>query len=51
VIKIGLKITYIEILYLVIKITKPNLVVETGIGSGSSSLFILAALGRGKHTR
>jgi predicted O-methyltransferase YrrM len=38
----------LEILYLVIRTTKPNIVVETGICSGSSSLFILAALDRGK---
>jgi hypothetical protein len=38
----------LEMLYLIIKVIKPNLVVETGIGSGSSSLFILATLDRGK---
>jgi predicted O-methyltransferase YrrM len=41
----------LEMLYLIIKVIKPNLVVETGIGSGSSSLFILAALDRENSTR
>lgn len=46
---IGLRATGKEWLYLVVRILRPSVVLETGVASGCSSAIILLALNKNKH--